>query len=76
MPGRARVEAARDRTRRSDTHNLPATQVLRCGLGPLQGGVYGLKPVALLGLMVATNTALVAELVVRLAGMAERDHDA
>ncbi|MFN2555358.1 MAG: hypothetical protein ABR592_00550 [Nitriliruptorales bacterium] len=54
---------------------LPAEQELRCGLRPLGVGIFGSRPLAVLGLTAANNAALVAEFVVRFAGLVERDHD-
>ncbi len=53
---------------------MPVEQELRSGLGPLPSGIFGTRPAAILGLAAANNAALAAELVVRLAGLVERDH--
>ncbi len=69
------MEAVGERTGVTDAGTrTPAEHELRCEPGPLGGGIFGRRPMALLGLTAASNVALVAEFVVRLAGLVERDH--
>lgn len=52
---------------------MAVEQELRCGLGPLRPDIFDRRPVAVLGLTAASSAALVAELIVRFAGLVERD---